>query len=673
MSEPTEQQLIDALRRADAAGDTQAAQAIARRIQETRQAQRDPGNAGQQIARGVGTSLQNLGSGLLDIGASVTDRMLAPIDFATGSWSFPENLRAQNRAEQEAFRQRNESRNESFQQNATGLERGSKLVTDIGQFAVPAAKVAKGVQGAGMLGRMGAQALAAMGTDAVQQQGEGQEGIDAGRTAMTGAFAAGGEAIAPILGRIYQVAKKAIRSNNPVSIGRRMAQELNMGEISDDVARNLAKSAEEVQAGARPGSVIAEREFGFRPTRAMKTGDFADASREDLLRQAGNRRILGVDDFNQGQLDDVVSDLTGGLDSPQTAVDDIQAAIRGARDEAQTGVNRAWRFAKTSDLELSSQFADDFIQNVDDAIRASGRIVNENIASPARAAINEIQAVLRNAVDDAGSINFKKIEEARKMFSTNYSAMNDSSSRSAFRIARKQFDKTLDDVVEGTILKGDVQDIQRLKDANAISRDVFRRFGASGSGDKVGKTVENILQNGNLDDLSAALLGSAEVSSRAGVNFARAVKRTLGENAPQLNQVRQAVILKAATRKTGETAGMQRIASNFKTLMNQRRDLLNELFTDQEIAQLGRLTMALDDMSRKPGNIGRDSGTTGRAIRYLNQITGDGFLGIIPRMIGGAQDFFAASAATAPLRTTPALPISPAVAAASNPNRPNAP
>jgi hypothetical protein len=630
--------------------------------------------AQQQVLRGATNAAANIGAGLLDVGAGITDRMLGAVDFATGDWQFPEQMRARSNEMREGFRQTNEARNQRFDETATPLERGGALATEVASFAVPATKIDKAVRGAGMLTRGAAQAAGAMGLDTAMQAGEGAEEQDAGRTALTGAAAFGAEMIAPVFARIGRAGIRAIkgRADNPVEVGREIARRAGIDDIPDDVAQRLANAADEIEAGARPEAVLAEQEFGFRLTRGQKTGSFDDLAREDILRQTNaGRRLRQVDEANTENLDQIVSRATGGLDSPQSAVDDVAASIRGAREQARREAGDAWQFAKDSDLVVSGALADDFSRNVENAFRSEGRIVNENIAAPARAAIQQIDDVLRSAADSTGGIDFKKIEEARKMFSTNYGAMSDDSSRAALRIAREQFDNTLDTLAEATILRGDPQDIQRMREAIGISRDVFKKFSASGTDDAVGKTVEKILRNGNSDDLTAALLGAGEVAPRAGANFARAVKRTLGDNAPELERVKQAVLLKAATRNTGDSVGMQRLSSNLKNLMRNRRDLMKELFDANEIRRLDRMAQALDSMTQKPGMIGRSSGTTERAIRAIENWAGDGVLGAIPRMMRSIGDRRAVRSALAPIQVTASAPAIPAAAAAGASNRPS--
>lgn len=660
---PTLKQLETALVNADRAGDTDAARKLAAEVQRYRAAgvvDPDPNEGMSRFEKGavsLGRSFDKTLRGIGEIGLSAAGK----VGIGPGA---------------EGMQSESQERDRLWRENATGRMKGGELATDIAQFAIPATGAAKATAGAGMLARAGAQSGAAMGLDAIQQQGEGQEGIDAGRTALVGASAGAAEFIAPVVGRAIQAVQKRYRGGDPLEKGRMIAQEAGFGEIPDEVAIKLAKASDEIEAGAKPESVLAEQEFGFNLTRGQKTGNRKFIDQEDMLRQRDTRageRINRTDEFNRENLENIVSRETGGLDSAQSAVDDVQAAVVGAKEEAQKGVNKAWEFARNSDLVVSGQLADDFSRNVQNAFQSSGRIVNENIAGSAKSAIDSIDNVLRTAVDESGGIDFKKIEEARKMFSTNYGSMGDPASKAAFRIARQEFDNTLDNLAEATILKGDPEDIQRMKKAIGISRDVFKKFSAAGSKDKIGKTVENILENGNLDDLAAAVLGSGQVAPRAGANFARAVKRTLGENAPELERVKQAVLLKAATRKTGDSLGMKQFSNNLKDLMQNRRDLIGELFTKDEVARLGRMTQALDSMTFKPPGRGQTSGTTERLWRWLDQTAGEGILGIIPRAVRGIREGKMSRAATRPVSLPATAPALPAAAGAATPNRSNNP
>jgi hypothetical protein len=365
MSDPTREELIQALRRADAAGDTAAAQAIARRIQSLEQTQpHGRGGIQQQVASGLANTAANLGAGLIDTGAAVSDRIFGGL--------MPESMRERSAQMRESFRDMNEAGNERFDQNATGLERGSALVGEIASYALPATKIDKAVRGAGAVGRGVSQAAGAMGLDTVLQGGEGVESQDVGRTAATGAMAFGAEMVAPVLARLGRAGIRAIKgqSNNPLDVGRDIARRAGLDDVPDDLAQRLANAADEVEAGARPEAVLAREEFGFSMSRGNLTGTFEDLSAEDLLRQTNQgRRLRAMDDANAARQGQIVDELTGGLDSPQTAVDNSRRAVQGAQSQAQAAERAAWGKLDDSSLRLSPRVADDFAQRTRDALK----------------------------------------------------------------------------------------------------------------------------------------------------------------------------------------------------------------------------------------------------------------------------------------------------------------
>jgi len=654
----TIEQLKTALFNADKAGDAPAAKRIAQEIQRYRNAgvtDVDPNEGigfAEQAMIGLGRSADKTGRGIAELALRGADML--GFDSAGRK---ADDLQATGQANTEVFKR-----------NATGTMKGAELAGDIGQFAIPATKIGGVTRAASLPTRAAAQSIGAIGTDAIQQQGEGQEGIDTGRSALTGLFAGSAEFAAPVVARAFAAASKGLRGDeSTVEVGRAVAREMGIADVSDELAKQLAGAVDEIKAGAKPGALIAEKEFGFNLTRGQKTGSEKALKREELLRQIdAGKEVQALDKFNAGRQSEIVRDLTGGLDSPQTAVDNVQSAVTRKFAEAKDVEKGAWKFAKSSDLIASGKLADDYSQRTIDALRADGRIVTDKIAPEARGVIDAVDEVLRRAPD--GNVDFRQIQEARRVLTKSQGTVTDPSSRAAIGIAKKQLDQSLDDLTEATILSGDVEDIKRLKNAIGISRGVFKKFSASGKGDKVGKVVENILQNGNLDDLSAAVLGSASVSPRAGVNFARAVKRTLGKDAPELQNVRQAVLLKAATKKTGDELGMQAFSSNLKSLLNTRRDLMAELFTKEEISKIGRLTQALDSM-QMPGIMGRSSGTAERMIRTLDVIGQTPLVGQLANAAKFLMMRGQSKAAVAPISQAGTAPLLPAAAATQSSNR----
>lgn len=667
-------QLVSALRKADAAGDTEAARAIARRIQameQPQQTQERGRGIQEQMFRGVANAAQNIGAGLIDAGAGVTDRFLGAVDAVTGDWSVPERMREQSQAAREGLRLTNEARNQRFDETATGVERGAEFTTELASYAVPATKVDKAAKGLSWINRGIGQAAAAYGLDDLFQRGEGVEEKDQGRGGTTAVAAFLAEGVAPVFAKLGRAGIRALKgqADNPIEVGRAIARQAGVEDIPDDVAQRLANAADEIEAGARPEAVLAREEFGFDLSRGQLTGRFEDLSQEDLLRQTNQgRRLRALDESQAARQGELVEQMTGGLDSPQTAVDNSRRAVQGAQAQSQAAERAAWSQVEDSSLRLSPRVADEFQQRTRDALKKFP--TSREMVPDAVDALKQVDDILRSGGD---SIDMRALQDARSTLSSR--AANAATPREAAMLnrAKKAFDDALANVDEGARVSGDLGDIGKLREAVGATASKYRTFAARGKDDAVGKTVEKILKTENVDALTSRLLGGGRVTGTSGADFAKALKRTLGDNPEQLQELRQAVLLQAATNAGGDALGPQALSGNIKRLLRQRGDVLKELFSPEEISRLGRMTNALDVLWQKPGGIGRTSGTTERAIRFLESMGGGGIPGL--SQIGQLGAWMgrrraAGQAMTAP-RLTPTAPALPAAAAASTSNRPS--
>jgi hypothetical protein len=265
----------------------------------------------------------------------------------------------------------------------------------------------------------------------------------------------------------------------------------------------------------------------------------------------------------------------------------------------------------------------------------------------------------------------RDLKDARSMLSARAANAPDRRQATMLNRAKKAFDDALAGLDESATVSGDLSDIAKLREAVGATASKYRTFSARGKNDATGKAVEKILQTENIDALTSRLLGSGRVTGTAGADFAKALKRTLGDDPEQLQELRQAVLLQAATNAGGDRLGPQAFSGNIKRLLRQRGDVLKELFSPEEVAKLGRLTNALDVLWQKPGGIGRSSGTTERAIRFLESMGGEGGIPVLRQLsqLGawmGRRN--AASRAASPPSITPTLPVLTATAAA-NPNQ----
>ncbi len=380
MTEPTRDQLMAALRRADAAGDTDAARAIARRIQggaqpaESKQQRferiraelerrnpsdpshpsNDPtaGMSGmEKFMAGAGKSVHDTGRGLQQLWAMAADR-LSPrarsmSDLVTGR--DPSRLA-------EITREVDRDRQLDAPLMRTGAGTAGNIAGQAAQIAVPIPG-ALAAKGAGLAGRVAGRAAPLVNAatragvfGATQGVGAGESRL--GNAAESAAWGAGGQALASGGGRLL---KGAADKMSPVvrdayAAAQRAGIPVHFSQVTDSKPLKTLASTIGYLPFSGAGRANARQQEGFIRALARSFGEDAPQLTDDVMKSARTRLNREYTDLYKGKhiaisdapvrrwasvVNEAVENLTD--DEAKVVAKQFDKIIRKAEDGSITG------------------------------------------------------------------------------------------------------------------------------------------------------------------------------------------------------------------------------------------------------------------------------------------------------------------------------------------------
>jgi hypothetical protein len=362
MADYTEQQLIGALRKADAAGDAEAARAIARRIQSMRQAAPQPepvaptevkwsggvepstdptqGMSGvQRFLAGAGKSVADTGLGLRQLGASVMD-IVSPREPTMSGLITGQRSRADDIAAEVAQKR---------VQDAPLMETGAGAVGNVaGQVAQMAVPLGSGARLASMAGRAAPYVSAAGRAAAFTAAQPMAAGEDRATEALkAGALGVAGQGVASGLGALGRgvVASKPVQ--DLMAAAERAGIRLTPSQLSDSSFVRTVSSALNKLPFTGAEKVAQTQRAGFNRAVSRTFGEDAPAINSEVY-GAAKRRIGGqFDQITARNQLPLGPEVTAGLrevgeEASKFAGADVDRAVTSAIDEvlakAENGV-----------------------------------------------------------------------------------------------------------------------------------------------------------------------------------------------------------------------------------------------------------------------------------------------------------------------------------------------
>lgn len=401
MTEPTRDQLMAALRRADAAGDTDAARAIALRIQGASQAapkqqllatsatdsRPAPGYSGElpqskptenDKAQGVGPTIQTrpslfradsdfrkrAGLGVGDMFMAAAKDMFGgdPAQYLADQYNKEHGLSAQINGGAKVVRDAGGNamvrlpNGTQYLTNDKGI--GSQDVANVAgnvaAFFLPASWAGRAAQARnlGLLGRMGMQAGAAGATDVGLQAATNGGQVDMGRAGMVAAGGAGGELVGAGL---REVGRRSSAAMNPVrqqAIGaaQQAGIPLHISQLTNSKPLKTLASVVGYLPFSGAGKANTRQQEGFIRALSRSFGEDAPALSDDVMKSARSRlnqeytevykgKHIAISDAPIRRWASIVNEAADNLtdDEAQVVSKQFDKIIRKAEDGSITG------------------------------------------------------------------------------------------------------------------------------------------------------------------------------------------------------------------------------------------------------------------------------------------------------------------------------------------------
>lgn len=545
----------------------------------------------------------------------------------------------------------------SYRLNDEGLDTTdvAKFASNVGAFFVPASAAARVAQArnVGLAGRALGQGVAAAGTDAALQAGFDNGRIDPLRTAVAGVGGVGGE----VLGSGISAVARRVRA--PSAASMQVAREASPNAV------NFQAVAREVDAGANPAAIAGQDKFGLSYTRGQRILDqqrqFRELSREELLRQnpAAGPMFTGQAARNAQALETALDDMSvrfGGsaVASPAEMAQGAASRLGQQADELSERVSDAYR---TAGEGMRTAVSRDAALALPERLKRSVAdfAPNRDLTPATARTLRQVKLAADDIIGRDGEksnvagITLRALESQRRIISNNISAAANSADRKAMMALKGEFDRWLDESIDGALVSGDQKALEALKTARGLRAEYGRRFEGKGDTDKF---IAGLLDGSKTpEELVNIALGASQVSKAGGARFIERLKAAANNDPGVIGNLRAAHFLRMTKGVDGRPLDMGQIIRNIRATQYNNASVVKALYTPQEWAEVKELASALEPLVAK-GDFAKSSGSAERFMRMLFQRTGG-----VPMIGWGtrtAEDavaqFKAARALNAPLR-----------------------
>ena len=427
-------------------------------------------------------------------------------------------------------------------------------------------------------------------------------------------------------GTLSPLAEKALSGVSALAgIGRPVVDRLgNLTQEAIDIARGAGLSdakiaeltPELIQTFSQRGlTPAAAREapfvrFGIEPKRGMVSEDPMQLKRE---LQYGS-----YDPFARQAAAGVESMLGGSQMPLRDAIS--QAVDKGAGEAAKlkSAYEKAYRIAG----ETPGSFSRETLTNVGDKLL--GGLAQDEAALSYRGS-DHVQSAAKKLNENLGQFletgdpmaprvmwrNFRAVEEARKGLNQYLSSATDKTDRAGMRRLINDFDQYIENSINNGAFSGDRAVANQWRDARKIFSQYQDKFGYKKSGEEAGSLMKQIIEGqktpeevGNMM-FNFASTGEASAKASALKTYLQ-LKRALGPNSPELNQIQQSFLQQLMTPvKEGEKASPKMFAETAKQidsfLKGSQAAFANKIFgeEDRRVLQLYADTMRQAAISPK--------------------------------------------------------------------------
>ena len=553
--------------------------------------------------------------------------------------------------------------NKPYYLNKPGLS-GTDVVGFIGDLAkfMPAGKLAQlGITTGGRAAIAGtATGVIGSGSQLASQAMGSTQPFNVAQVGLESAFGAGGQVVGDLLGAYIRNNRQITDQSGMISQEFDAALKAAGINISDfgsggqkaiidayqQLGSKFAREAKNVTAGANIADV------NFPLTRGQATGDIAQLAEEEAMRNAARgsfaQKILAR--FDEKQKVEVLKDLeakqkafaSGQITTSPTEVGGrLYESIRNKQQQLKAGYKEAYETVDPTALRILSESVDPLESRVMGVLK--DRVVDPTLTPASRSAMTEIRSIIpKTGKANVTDISLKSIETTRKKLNEYYKAGANDTDRGNVSAIIKEFDNWLDDSISDGLIRGDITQLGKLKEARKLYSEYRTKFPqgnvaklADADSAKVIRTiVEKDLQPNEVMNL---LYGKSAIGeAQSSVRTVQRLKKMFGADSNDFKQFQEAAFVRLTRDSQGNMLPASKIVRTIDELiMGKGSGLTRELFSADQIREITKLRADLNKLvvpieAQNPSRSGYEGARA--VISVLNKL---GFTGAAGNLASG--------------------------------------
>jgi hypothetical protein len=278
------------------------------------------------------------------------------------------------------------------------------------------------------------------------------------------------------------------------------------------------------------------------------------------------------------------------------------------------------------------------------------RVVDPKLTPASRSAIVEIRSIIpKTGKANVTDISLKSIETTRKKLNEIYKAGANDTDRGNVSAIIKEFDNWLDDSITNGLIRGDITQLSKLKEARSLYSQYRTTFPQGNTGKladaDAAKNIRTIVEKDlQPNEVMNLLYGKSAIGeAQSSVRTVQRLKKMFGADSNDFKQFQEAAFVRLTRDSQGNMLPASKIVRTIDELiMGKGSGLTRELFNADQIREITKLRSDLNKLvvpieAQNPSRSGYEGARA--VISVLNKL---GFTGAAGNLASG--DIASASA-----------------------------
>lgn len=395
-------------------------------------------------------------------------------------------------------------------------------------------------------------------------------------------------------------------------------------KLTDDVIMGYLVDAEKATGGQARGG-----EFGIRFTQGQNAGDPKALSREATLRdpRAGSgKSVQMMSDFDAAQNADIMAarqrmqEGLGGtpIDNPAQAGETSIQGVRTKAQVAQEATDAAYGEVKRASLKAEGQRG--LFTRLQRVAKTKQFETEPDLAPATNKAMKEINNYSQWLEENrAPPLALRRIESFRKRINRWIGTAKNQTDKAQVMQIKREYDNYLAKAVDRELFLGDQEALNNLKKARGLHQDYMETFtqqkvksrtGITVEQDQAGAIIQRMVEGDpNPTEAINFIFGISSLGAKKGTaaRLVTKLKSILPED--EFNQLRQAGFIRLTDPGKGKVTSAQKFLSNLTKSMNENPELMNALYSKDELALFNRFALEIQRAQPNPAMYGNVSGS----------------------------------------------------------------